>query len=347
MTDTRPTLLADIGGTRTRFALAWPEAANPLDTDSVQSTLVVQHASLADAAVGYLDTLPPEHRPHHAVFAIAGRTDGDSITMTNHRWTVSTPELQRVLGLRSLHAINDFAAIGLGLPLLGPRDSVPLGTHDTPAFDTARQRTFAVLGPGTGLGVGALLLREGRMFALQTEGGHVGVAPGNALEIEVLKVLQRRFGRVSAERLLCGQGLVNLEAALLEIEGRAAESGSPEAITAQAESSPRQRRTLAVFCDLLAATAGDFVLGYGAWQGAWLAGGLVPHLLPWLRRPEVRQRFEDKGRFADAMRDVPVRAIVHPHPGLLGAAAQAMLDAGRSPLPACADSVATREETPA
>lgn len=347
MSGDRPTLLADIGGTRARFALAWPGSTAPFEADSVQASLVMQHASLADAALAYLDTLPADQRPEHAVFAIAGRADGDSIAMTNHRWTVSLSELQRALQLHSLHAINDFAAIGLGLPLLGPRDSVAIGAHDAPMLDDGRARTFAVLGPGTGLGVGALLLREGRMFALQTEGGHVGVAPGNTLEIEVLKVLQRRFGRVSAERLLCGQGLVNLEAALLEIEGRAAEVGSPETITAQAPASPRHRRTLSVFCDLLASTAGDFVLGYGAWQGAWLAGGLVPHLLPWLQRPAFRERFEDKGRFAETMRTVPVRAIVHPHPGLLGAAAQAMLDAGRSPLPTQAEPVDALEESPA
>lgn len=346
MSASPPVLLADVGGTRVRFALAWPDADQPYAPDSVQVTLVQQHEHLADAAIDYLRALDAGVRPRHAVFAIAGRIDGDSVPMTNHRWTVDLPATQQALGLSSHRAINDFAATSLGLPLLGARDSVALGEVESPPMAQDANATYAVLGPGTGLGVGALLVRDGRMFALPTEGGHVGVAPGNPLEIEVLKVLQRRFGRVSAERLLCGQGLVNLEAALSEIEGRTPAHDTPESITAQTDT-PRRRRTLEVFCDLLAATAGDFVLGYGAWQGAWLAGGLVPHLLPWLRRPGFRARFEDKGRFAEAMRSVPVRAVVHPHPGLLGAAAQAMLDAGRTPLPARRAHEESVEESPA
>lgn len=343
---TPPILLADIGGTRARFALARPTPTAPYDPGSVRSMLVTQHDSLADAAADYLRQVDGE-RPRHAVFAIAGRVHGDTVAMTNHRWTVDLPATQRALGLDSHRTINDFAATSLGLPLLGPRDSVLLGAAESPVMGAACNQTFAVLGPGTGLGVGALLLRDGRMFSLPTEGGHVGVAPGNTLEIEVLKVLQRRFGRVSAERLLCGQGLVNLEAALFEIEGRAAAPETPETITAASADAPRHRRTLEVFCDLLASAAGDFVLGYGAWQGAWLAGGLVPHLLPWLRRPGFRARFEDKGRFAEVMRAVPVRAVVHPYPGLLGAAAQAMLDAGHPPLPARTPCEESFEESPA
>lgn len=339
-----PTLLADVGGTNVRFGLAYPDARQPLDADSVRSMLVTQFDSLADAATDYLLQLRSDARPQHAVFAVAGRLDGDAVAMTNHHWTISFAQTRRALGLASHRAINDFAAMSLGLSLLAPHDSVALGDPAATVLGEEPSQTFAVLGPGTGLGVGALLLREGRMFALQTEGGHIGVAPGNALEIEVLKVLQRRFGRVSAERLLCGQGLVNLEAALLEIEGRKAPPGGSEAIVADVDTEPHQRRKLDVFCGLLGAIAGDFVLGYGAWQGAWLAGGLVPHLLPWLRGPVFRARFEDKGRFADAMRRVPVRAVVHPHPGLLGAAAQAMLDAGRSPLRARALHAAANEE---
>ncbi|MBB5209553.1 glucokinase [Chiayiivirga flava] len=342
MTASAPTLLAEVGGTNVRFGLAWPNARQPLDADSVRSMLVVQFDTLADAAATYLRELDIDARPQHAVFAVAGRLDGDDARLTNHPWTISFAQTRRALGLASHRAINDFAAMSLCLPLLAPHDSVALGAPPAATLGSEPSQTFAVLGPGTGLGVGALLLREGRMFALQTEGGHIGVAPCNALEIEVLKVLQRRFGRVSVERLLCGQGLVNLEAALVEIEGRSNGADAPDTIAAATE--PRHRRTLEVFCGILGATAGDFVLGYGAWHGAWIAGGLVPHLLPWLRAPGFRTRFEDKGRFADAMRRVPVRAVVHPHPALLGAAVQSMLDAGHAPLPRQARPVPVDEE---
>lgn len=328
-----PTLLADVGGTHVRFALARPDAAQPLDLDSVRMFRVAEFGSFAEAAVAYLLTLHGGDRPQHAVLAVAGRILDNEVRLTNHPWTISFAQTRRMLGLVSCNAINDFAAMSLGLPLLAPHESIALGDPAAPAFGGDPAQAFAVLGPCSGLGVGALLVRDGRMVALQTEGGHVGVAPVEAIEFEVLKVLQQRLGRVSAERLLSGGGLINLHTALAQIEGRDAEVVAPEDITAGAASVPQHRRTLEVFCNLLGATAGDFVLAYGAWQGAWLCGGVTPHVLPWLQAGGFRARFEAKGRFAEAMRQVPVRAVMHPHPGLLGAAAQAMLDAGLSPLP--------------
>lgn len=328
-----PTLLADVGGTNVRFALARPDAALPLDMDSVRVFPVAEFGSFAEAAIAYLGSLRTGDRPQHAVLAVAGRILDNEVRITNHAWTISFAQTRRMLGLVSCNAINDFAAMSLGLPLLAPHESVALGQPAVPAFGSDQAQTFAVLGPCSGLGVGALLVRDGRAVALQTEGGHIGVAPVEAIEFEVLQLLQQRFGRVSLERLLSGGGLVNLHAALAQVEGREATELRPEDITANAGNSATNHRTLEIFCNLLGAVAGDFVLAYGAWQGAWLCGGLTPHVLPWLQAESFRARFENKGRFADAMRQVPVRAVVHPHPGLLGAAAQAMLDAGNSPLP--------------
>lgn len=318
-----PVLLADVGASRVRFALARDDAAQAFDPGSLRTLPVARFASLDDAALAYLREM--HERPRHAVFVAAGRLDGERVAIAHNPWRIHFGETREALGLERHSAINDFAAMSLGLPLLGPHDSIALGPAPTEVFSAAASQTFAVLGPDGGFGVGALLLREGRMFALQTEGGHVGVAPGDALEIEVLKVLQARLGRLSVERLLCGQGLQHLQSALHEVDAR---GDNP----AHDGETPRRRRTLELFCSLLGATAGDFVLGFGAWQGVWLSGGLVPHLLPWLKQPAFRRRFEDKGHFAAAMRRVPVRVVLHPYPGLLGAAAQAMLDAGRSPL---------------
>lgn len=329
-----PTLLADVGGTHVRFALARPEAAQPLDVDSVRVFRVAEFGAFAEAAATYVTHLRADDRPQHAVLAVAGRILDNEVHITNHPWTISFAQTRRMLGLVSCHAINDFAAMSLGLPLLAPHERVAIGDPMAPAIGSEASQTFAVLGPCSGLGVGALLVRDGQAVALQTEGGHVGAAVSEALEIEVLKRLQQRFGRVSAERLLSASGLVNLHGALAQIDGREVPDCAPEDITAGAASDPHARRTLEVFCNLLGAAAGDYVLAYGGWQGAWLCGGLTPHVLPWLQAGGFRARFEDKGRFAAAMRQVPVRAVVHPHPGLLGAAAQAMLDAGRSPLPA-------------
>jgi glucokinase len=173
--------------------------------------------------------------------------------------------------------------------------------------------------------------RGERVFALNTEGGHVSFAPGDELEIEILRRLMARFGRVSNERLLCGSGLENLYRALCEIDGRALDLTTPEQITAAAhDGAPAAERALALFCELLGAAAGDLVLAFGAWQGVYLTGGLTPLLLPWLQRGGFRRRLEDKGRHSDAMRQVPTVAVSEPDAGLLGAAAAGIQAAGGS-----------------
>jgi glucokinase len=235
-----------------------------------------------------------------------------------------------VLGLDSLRLINDFAAQALAVSLLGADDVVALGgvdwTPDPP--HASGDRTYAVLGPGTGLGVGALLRRDDRLFALPSEGGHVSFAPGTPEEGAILTQLAAELGRVSIERIVSGMGLVNLHRALSLIAGEDPGPLRPRDVSERAAAGdPRCRRALDVFCAVFGAVAGDLVLTLGAWDGVFLTGGLVPRLLPELRRSGFRQRFEHKGRFAAAMARVPTLAVVHPHPGLLGAAAQARLDA--------------------
>lgn len=322
------TLLADIGGTNVRFGLADPAASAPLEMASVRDYRVADFASPADAARRYFSDTGSSPAAMPAVFAVAGRVVNGEVRMTNHPWEVSAMATRQQLGLRSLQLANDFAALGMGLALLTVRDLQPIGKTGPTAIGSANAQTFAVIGAGTGLGVGGLLIRNGIPNVLQTEGGHAGFAPGNALEIEILKRLQARFGRVSNERLISGEGLANLHSALSEVDGVAAEMLSPEQITQRADTDPVCARAVNTFCRIYGAIAGDLVLGIGAWDGVYLAGGLTSELLPWLARSEFRQCFEDKGRFAEAMANVATLAIVHPYAGLLGAAAIAVHDAG-------------------
>ena len=321
-----PVLVADIGGTNARFALA--DAA--LRADSVRAYAVAAFPSLADAGLAYLGEVGA--RPARAVIAVAGRVVGDEARITNHPWVISVERTRQALGLRSLRLVNDFAAQAMAATRLGDDDVVALGGAGwrTALRDgDAGDRTYAVIGPGTGLGVGALLRRGGRWYPIHTEGGHVGFAPGTPEEIAILQVLSAEFGRVSAERIVSGMGLVNLHRALGLIAGDdPGPAPTPAEIAARAaDGDARCRRVLDVFCAVFGACAGDLVLTLGAWDGVFLAGGLVPRLLPELQRSGFRQRFEHKGRFASAIAHVPTLAVVHPQPGLLGAAALAERDA--------------------
>lgn len=313
-------LLADIGGTNARFALARIDAHAPLLMDSVREFAVADFPSLAHAAQHYLDGTGAS--PRTGVFAVAGRVDGDEARITNHAWVISAQRTGEALGLQSLKLVNDFAAQAMAASLYGPNDVVPIG--GAAWSRDGGDKTYAIIGAGTGLGVGGLLRRDGRYYPLQTEGGHVSFAPNTPEEIEILKQLSAEFGRVSNERLVSGMGLVNLYRALSAIAGEDPGPLKPEDITARArEGDARSLRTIDVFCAVFGAAAGDLVLTLGAWDAVFLAGGLVPKLLPTLAHSGFRQRFEYKGRFAPVMARVPALAVVHPQPGLLGAAAMA------------------------
>ncbi len=324
-------LLADIGGTHARFALADTGAALPLLAESIRDYRVRDFDSLAAAAARYQADLGV--RAGRACFAVAGRVDGDSVRMTNHHWHVSLSETEAALGLDSLRVINDFYALAMGVPLIPATDLVAIGPDADSQGSTRGAKVWAVLGPGTGLGVAALMRFGDHYHVLETEGGHIGFAPRSAEESALLAQLHRSFVRVSNERLVCGAGLRNIHAALAALAAEPVEDLRPEQITARADdgSDALCVQAMETFVRVFGAVAGDAVLGFGAWDGVYLAGGLIPHVLPWLRTGAFRQRFEDKGRFQDSMRRVPTLAILHPQPGLLGAAAVAARDAGARP----------------
>jgi glucokinase len=325
-------LLADVGGTNVRFALADTASSQPLLGASIRRYRVADFATFTDAARAYL--AESGARPGRGVFGFAGQVRDGEVHITNHAWSVSRERVRADLALDSLLIINDFAAMSLCVPLLGADDVRSIGVPVAPRPVAAKQARFAVIGPGTGLGVGALMMQYGRASALETEGGHTSFAPRTDEDVEILRRLRVRFGRVSNERLLSGGGLANLHQALGEIHGVDAGHLAPEEITQRAAdgSDAACVRAVETFCELLGAVAGDFVLAFGAWDGVYLAGGLTPLMLPWLDRGGFRRRFEDKGRFEQTMANVPTVAIVHPDAGLLGAAACALADSGRSPV---------------
>lgn len=323
-------LLADIGGTNARFALADPAADMPLLLDTLGEYKVADYPSLSDAARQYLQDSRADSGQFdiaRGVFAVAGRVDGDIARITNHPWVISRTRTCTALGFDRLDLINDFAAQSMAILLLRSNDVAMLGGAGwTPASDDSaavgRDAIYGVIGPGTGLGVGILVVRDGQAWALETEGGHVSFPPGTPEEIAILDRLSAQFGRVSNERLVCGPGLVNIHRALSEMSGDDPGPMTPSDVTARAaEGDPRCMRAVDIFCAVFGAISGDLVLTTGAWDGVFLTGGLVPKMLDALRHSGFRQRFEHKGRFSPNMARVPTLAVLHAQAGLLGTAA--------------------------
>lgn len=319
-------LVADIGGTNARFALArFPASGGPPVLAEVRQYKAAEFPAFADALRHYRQEAGEgAARASHAVFAVATAILGDEVRLTNSPWAFSIAQTRRAFGLKCLAVINDFQAVGHAIPLLGADSLAPVGPG-LPSFDR-ESSTIAVLGPGTGLGVCLLAARAGRTLILPSEGGHIGFAPRDDLESEVLRLFRVRHGRVSNERIVSGPGLAALHDALRIIEGGAPAYLAPEDITRAAVAAPdgAEARTLRLFCSLYGGIAGDMVLGFGAWDGVVLVGKLSGLLLPVLREGGFRQRFEDKGRFAAAMRRVPSAVVTARQVGLLGAAAYAV-----------------------
>ncbi len=308
-------LVGDIGGTNARFALA-DAIDGRVRLHCVETLACRDHASVEDAVTAYLDHCRPPFRPRQAAIAVAGPIKDGAIAFTNLGWSASEKTLGERLGARA-SLLNDYAALALSCGHLPGADLHRLG----PPVDGTPPATLAVMGPGTGFGVAALV-RDGRSETVLTgEGGHGAFAPVDDLEGEICKILRRRFGRVSTERVLSGPGLSNLFAAMAEISGVSEPCPLAAEITRRAEQGDSfSRRVIERFCAILGSTAGDLALVYGAQGGLFLAGGIAPKILHFLENSEFRQHFQSKGRFEGYLRRIPTWVVLHPYAALLGAA---------------------------
>ena len=314
-------LVGDIGGTNARFALAVAGEDRPR-LETVTPLRCADFPGVAEAAAHFLEQAGGA-RPPRALLAVAAPVTGDRVRITNNPWTFSVESTAATLGL-SLRVINDFAAVSRALPLLRGEDLVPIGPMPEPK--AGPRQVYAVLGPGTGLGVSGLIAEGSQMTVIESEGGHMDFAPADRAEAEILRLLAERHGRVSGEHLVSGMGIVNVYHALCEIAGRMPQAETPADVSALAEREPEGLAAQALdrVCAMLGGIAGDIALAFGAWQGVFLHGGVAQKLLPRLQRSAFRQRFETKGRHAPLMRAVPTQLIVHPQAGLLGAAAMGL-----------------------
>ncbi|WP_395651568.1 glucokinase [Brevundimonas sp.] len=308
-------LVGDVGGTNARFALAHMVEGRPV-LENHQSFPAAEHPTFLGGIKAYLDGC--DVKPTACVLAVAGPVTDGEIDLTNSPWRVSEAELE-TLGLKPARLINDFEALAWGAPVVPADQLASLGGPD----EGEAHATVAVLGPGTGFGVSALV-RDGRggEMAMPSEGGHACFPPGDPIEDEILRILRKRYTRVSIERLICGPGLLNMHRALAEIDGRETHIDDPAQITQEALDDPRSHcgATLARFCAVLGAVAGDIALTTGARGGVYIAGGIAPRILPFLQASPFRERFERKGRFQDYMAAIPTKVILHKHAALLGAA---------------------------
>ncbi len=303
-------LIADIGATNARFALA--------DDKGFYEQKVLQCAdfpTIVDAAKAYLDGIGQE-KPKRAAFAIAGPISGDFFEMTNHLWSFSIKETQQSLSLDGFALINDFKAIALGIPHLTDADLVKVG-----GGERQPQGTIGIVGPGTGLGVASLFWDGQQYRANSGEGGHITMPAKTQREFDIFRTLRYKYRHVSAERVCSGKGLINIYNAIRVLDGR---DDIPER-TAEEISVCAIEKTCTV-CEealdkmmgFLGCIAGDLAVTLGSFGGVYIAGGIPAKLGDYFLNSRFRSEFEAKGRFDAYLKPIPTYLITHPYTAFVG-----------------------------
>ena len=306
-------LVADIGGTNARFAVA---DLLTLELVSVRSFPSADHASLADAIRFYLKDVGETIT--HAGIAVAAPLLEDKIQLTNAPWLFAQSTLAGEAGLEAVHLLNDFEALSLSLPHLTADELHQIGGAAPVAYAPK-----AVLGPGTGLGVAGLVWSGAGWVAVPGEGGHVTLGAEDERELALIERLRKGRERLSVERALSGPGLSDLHQAIAASHGHSQEALEPVEVERRALSGEDAvaAEALNVFVTWLGRFAGDVALVMGARGGIYLGGGIAPKLLDRLSQGDLREAFEHKGRMKSFVAPIPIYVILAEFPALKGAAA--------------------------
>lgn len=314
-------LLADIGGTNARFALAEPGSLGQAGcVTRVQKLKVADYDRPNDAVAAYLEAV--DVQPTAACIAVAGPVTGDVFKFTNSPWVFSAQGLAQQFGMSRVKVINDFQAQALGLPFIQTSDLSQIGG---PAENDA-QANKIVLGPGTGLGFGALIHHadtEGTSHweAVTGEGGHVSFAPQDALDLEILSLYwQLQGGRISYERILAGFGLEQLYRLMSQALGWGQATLPASEITRLAlAAEPKALACAKRYLRHLGSYAGDMSMVFTSLGGVYITGGVALALEPLLGLGDLRAGFEDKGRISHIPQGCPLYLIKTDETPFLGA----------------------------
>lgn len=307
-------LVADVGGTFARLAVAELRAGQPPQLSGLRRYSCAGFASLAAILADFIGSAAQPLDT--AVVAIAGLLEGDHLVNTNLPWPVSVAATRTDAGLGALALINDFEAVAYAIPhvqadTLVALNGEPVAGSPWPAL---------VLGPGTGLGA-ALRFHGGEHPVLASEAGHAALTAGTALERAILARMQQRWEHVDQERILSGSGLMNLYPCLCELRGVTPQWSTTEALIAAAHAGEDALavETLQVFSAWLGSLAGDLAITFGA-RSVFLVGGIPPRIAPFLHAGGFRARFLAKGVMSRVLAQVPVWRVEHGELGMVGAA---------------------------
>jgi glucokinase len=315
-------LAGDVGGTKTYLGLFARRAPRP-DLLEVRSYRTLDFPDLSALCAQFLrETSTNVADIEAAGFGVAGPITGTRAQLTNVPWIIDLDTLRAHLPIPRAYLLNDLEAHAWSVPVLAPTEIEVLhpGQDDSTG-------SVALIAAGTGLGIALLPRIDGRLVPRASEGGHVDFAPRNADEQSLAAALIEEYGRVDVERVVSGPGLANIHRILHPHQCAAltpmpSPDDLPPAISRSALEGgcPLCVRTLECFVSAYGASAGNLALTVLATGGVYLGGGIAPRILPALRWPVFMRSFLEKSPMDALVSRMPVRVIMNPRAGLLGAA---------------------------
>lgn len=306
---------ADIGGTHARFALAKIEDGRVLELGEALTLQTADYTGLVETWHAFAHHLG-RTLPRAAALAFAYPVENDLPELTNTPWTINPRTLPEALGIERHLILNDFCAIGHATAMLGSSHFLHLAGPDIALPESG---VISIVGPGTGLGVGLVIRRDGQYQVIASEGGNMDFSPHDDLDDRLMAAMRRRYCHVSAERLVSGPALMDIYGVIANAEVPYVDDR--ELWQAALEGNdPIAAAALERFCLCFGAFAGNIALAHGA-NALVLAGGLGLRLREYLPTSGFAERLAAKGEYRSIMEQLPVKLITHAEPGLYGAAA--------------------------
>ena len=318
-------LAGDVGGTKTLLGLFRKGRSRP-DTIEARSYRTLDFSNLGALCLQFLrDTSTNPADIEAASFGVAGPITGTRAQLTNVPWVVDLDTLRSEVPVPRAYLLNDLEALAWSVPVLAADEIAVLheGRPDS-------EGSVALIAAGTGLGVALLPRIDGRLVPRASEGGHVDFAPRNTDEQTLATALIKEYGRVDVERVVSGPGLASIHAILYphqcaSLTPMPSSDELPAAISRSALTAtcPLCVRTLECFVSAYGASAGNLALTVLSTGGLYLGGGIAPQILPALRWPAFMRSFLEKSPMDALISRIPVKVILNPGAGLLGAASYA------------------------
>ena len=314
-------LAGDIGGTKTHLGLFDPVPARPKPI-AVRTFSTLDYPDLPTMIAAFLEGDDTRHASiSSATFGVAGPVIGESPELTNVPWRVHAPEVATRFGMSRVRLLNDLQAMAYSIPVLQPAE-----VHVLQEGEALRGGNIALIAAGTGLGEALLHSVDGRFVPSPSEGGHADFSARTEREISLLRHLTARYGRADVEHVVSGRGLINIHRAT-HATGCAAgvdldDPGAPAAISTAAleQRCPDCAETLDLFVEAYGAESGNLALRSVSTGGLFIGGGIAPKILQAFNTGLFMRAFLAKPPLEEMLQRMPVKVILNPEAGLLGAA---------------------------